>query len=492
MRVGQDPGRTVIRRDGLSRRRLLRVGGLGSLGLTLSTLLRTEAEGRPADETGRSAKALPPIRSCILIFHYGGPSHIDTYDMKPNAPVEIRGQFGSIATAVPGIRVCEHLSQTSQVMDRLAIVRSMHHPMTNHNAAAFTALSGRDPLKGDLELLGNDRNDPPCYGAILSANMRERPGLPTFVALPHVMYNVVQLPGQVAGFLGSAHGPFQVNADPSALDFRMGELELPGDLSLDRLDHRATLLGFLDAGRQHASSQAEAAIKAGEPFGSRTAFGANDGPGPGRDARDIYTEKAFRLLHSPAVRQAFDLASEGPKLRDRYGRNKLGQSVLLARRLVEAGVRFVTVYDGQHNGQTANWDAHENVFGRLKNDLIPPADQSFAALINDLSSRGLLEETLVIAMGEFGRTPKINGNAGRDHWPNCYSVVLAGGGIRGGATFGSSDKFGAYPDSDAVSPADLAATLFWRFGLDPVQEMVDLTGRPYKLADGQPIRALFG
>ncbi len=196
--------------------------------------------------------ALRPIRSCILIFHYGGPSHIDTYDMKPNAPAEIRGQFGSIATSVPGIRVCEHLPQTARVMDRLAIVRSMHHPMTNHNAAAFTALCGRDPLKGDLELLSNDRNDPPCYGAILSAIMRERPGLPTFVALPHVMYNVVQLPGQVPGFLGSAHGPFQVNADPSAPDFHMGELELPGDLSLDRLDHRASLLSMLDKQRHEA------------------------------------------------------------------------------------------------------------------------------------------------------------------------------------------------------------------------------------------------
>jgi Protein of unknown function (DUF1501) len=491
MRVVQAPGRTMICSRGISRRRLLRVGGLGSLGLTLSTLLRTEAEGRTADETDRPSKALPPIRSCILIFHYGGPSHIDTYDMKPNAPAEIRGQFSSISTAVPGIRVCEHLTQTSQVMDRLAIVRSMHHPMTNHNAAAFTALSGRDPLKGDLELLSNDRNDPPCYGAILSANLRERPGLPSFVALPHVMYNVVQLPGQVAGFLGSAHGPFQVSADPSSPDFQMGELELPGDLSLDRLDHRATLLGYLDGQRQHALALAEASTKAAENAGTRTATGAKGSSGLSRDARDIYTEKAFRLLHSPAVRQAFDLGSEGPKLRDRFGRNKLGQSVLLARRLVEAGVRFVTVYDGQHNGQTANWDAHENVFGRLKNDLVPPADQSFAALINDLSSRGLLEETLVIAMGEFGRTPKINGNAGRDHWPNCYSVVMAGGGVRGGVTFGASDKLGAYPDSDAVSPADLAATLFWRFGLDPVQEMVDLTSRPYKLADGQPLRALF-
>ena len=462
----------------LSRRELLRIGGLGSLGLTLPALLRAEANEPSVGQVKRAPGLLRPIRSCILIFHYGGPSHIDLYDMKPNAPAEIRGQFSSIATSVPGLRVCEHLPQTARVMDRLAIVRSMHHPMTNHNAAAFTALCGRDPLKGDLELLGNDRNDPPCYGAIMSAQMREQPGLPTFVALPHVMYNVVQLPGQVAGFLGSAHGPFQVSADPSAPDFRMGELELPGELTLDRLDNRAKLLGTLDDPHGHVSQTRDTACNAGS--------------GPGPDPRDIYTEKALRLLHSPAVRQAFDLGSEGPRLRDRYGRNKLGQSVLLARRLVEAGVRFVTVFDGQYNGQTANWDAHQNVFGRLKDDLVPPADQSFSALIDDLSGRGLLDETLVIAMGEFGRTPKINANAGRDHWPNCYSIILAGGGVRGGVTFGSSDKMGAYPDSDAVSPADLAATLFWRFGLDPFREMADLTGRPYKLADGQPIKGLFG
>jgi hypothetical protein len=394
--------------------------------------------------------------------------------MKPNAPAEVRGQFGAIATSVPGLRVCEHLPFTARVMDRLAIVRSMHHPMTNHNAAAFTALCGRNPLKGDLELLGNDRNDPPCLGAILSGTLPERRGLPTFVALPHVMYNVVQLPGQVAGFLGSAHDPFQVSTDPSAPNFQMGELELPGDLPLDRLDDRAALLSMLDGHRRGVDVMAKPASALG------------------LDPRDVYTEKAFGLLHSPAVRRAFHLAAEDPRLRDRYGRTKLGQSVLLSRRLVEAGVRFVTVYDGQYNGQEANWDAHSNVFGRLKNDLIPPADRAFAALIEDLTNRGLLEETLVIAMGEFGRTPKINASAGRDHWPNCYSVVLAGGGVRGGTTFGSSDKLGAYPDTDAVTPADLAATLFRRFGLDPDREVIDLTGRPYKLADGQPIPALFG
>ena len=210
------------------------------------------------------------------------------------------------------------------------------------------------------------------------------------------------------------------------------------------------------------------------------------------DAKDVYTDKAFRLLRSPAVRRAFELEAEAPPLRDRYGRTKHGQSVLLARRLVEAGVRFVTVYDGQYNGQLANWDAHENVFGRLKENLLPPADRALGALIDDLTDRGLLESTLVIAMGEFGRTPRINGNGGRDHWPHCYSVVLAGGGVRGGVVYGASDKFVHYPEADALTPGDLAATLFWRFGLDPRKVMNDLTGRPYKLADGQPIETLFG
>ena len=234
----------------ISRRHLLGLGSLGALGLTLPRLLRAEADATKVTGSTKGLGKPRPIRSCILIFHYGGPSHIDTFDMKPNAPAEIRGQFGSIATSVPGLRICEHLPHTAKVMDRVAVIRSMHHPMTNHNAAAFTALCGRNPLKGDLELLSNDRNDPPCYGAILSATLREKRGLPTFVALPHVMYNVVQLPGQVAGFLGSAHNPFQVSADPSVPDFHLGELDLPANVSLDRLDERASLLSRLDGQNQ--------------------------------------------------------------------------------------------------------------------------------------------------------------------------------------------------------------------------------------------------
>ena len=469
----------------LSRRRVLRLGGLSSLGLFSPTLLRAKPEATSVGSLTGAGRTSCPIRSCILIFQYGGPSHIDTFDMKPRAPAEIRGQFNSISTSVPGTRICEHLPLTAKVMEHVAVIRSVHHPMTNHNAAAFTALCGRNPQKGDLELLSNDRNDPPCHGAILSANLPQKPGIPTFVAVPHVMYNVVQLPGQVAGFLGSAHNPFQVSADPTAPDFHLGELDLPGDLSLERLDHRASLLSRLDKERRCVDLMTQAGRTGTSPAPTTTS-------GPLTSPFDIYTEKALRLLHSPAVGRAFQLGSEDPKLRDRYGLNKLGQSVLLARRLVEAGVQFVTVYDGQHNGQEANWDAHANVFGRLKNDLIPPADQAFAALINDLNGRGLLDEILVILMGEFGRTPKINTTGGRDHWPNCYSVVLAGGGVQGGVIFGSSDKLGAYPDSNGVSPADIAATVFWRFGLDPASEIYDLTGRPYKLADGQPIQPLFG
>ncbi len=205
----------------------------------------------------------------------------------------------------------------------------------------------------------------------------------------------------------------------------------------------------------------------------------------------VSRERAFDLLRSEVVRRAFDLGRESPGVRERYGRNRLGQSLLLARRLVEAGVRFVNVNDKITNGQTANWDSHENNFGRLRDDLLPPADRAFSALIEDLEARGLLESTLVVALAEFGRTPRINRSAGRDHWPDCFSAVLAGGGVRGGAVYGASDRLGAYPAADPVTPGDLAATLFWRFGLDAATEIRDLTGRPYRLAEGAPLHRVF-
>ncbi|MEX2285862.1 MAG: DUF1501 domain-containing protein [Planctomycetaceae bacterium] len=446
----------------VTRRRALQIGALGGFGITLPRLLQAEAAG------GDDSNSASRIKSCILLFYYGGPSQLDTYDMKPNAPANVRGEFQGIQTSAPGVTVCEHLPMTARVMDRVAVIRSMHHPMTNHNAAAVEALCGRTPLRGDLELLNDDRLSFPCYGAAMSYVWRhEQLELPA-VALPHVMYNVVQLPGQTTGFLESAYQPFQIDKDPNAPDFGASSLALPGDMSARRLQNRESLLGHLD-------EPSGAAVDRARSSSMRT-----------------YYEKAFSLLASPTVQKSLHIGDETPATRDRFGRNKLGQSLLLARRLVESGVRFITVYDGVANCQTCNWDSHADNFPRNKNDLLPPADRAFSALIEDLDQRGLLETTLVVALGEFGRTPRINANGGRDHWPYGFSVVLAGGGVKGGYLYGTSDAIAAYPASNPVSPGDLAATLYWRFGIDSHTSIHDFTGRPHRLAEGEPIRELFG
>ncbi|MBX9790349.1 MAG: DUF1501 domain-containing protein [Pirellulales bacterium] len=458
----------------IPRRRLLQIGGLGALGLNLSTLLAAgERRARGADPTSNGATAVAaapsgkPIRSCILVFLYGGPSHLDTWDLKPDAPREVRGQFAPIATTVPGLPVAEHLPHCAKVMEHLAIVRSVHHPMRNHNSAAVEALSGRTPLRGDLELLANDpATDFPCYGSALAHSLPGAPLVPPYVALPHIMYNVVMLPGQTAGFLGAAHEPLRVLADPNRSDFRVPELSLPNSLSLADLDARQRLLDCIDA-----QSRQLGAVEATQRV-------------------DAFYQRAFSLLHSREVRHALDLGGEDARTRDRYGRTRFGQSLLLARRLVEAGVRFVSVYDHVTNGLD-NWDTHVDNFGRLRDQLLPPSDRGFAALVSDLLQGGLLDDTLVVWIGEFGRTPQINASGGRDHWPDCFSVVLSGGGVRGGTTYGASDKIGAYPALDPVSMGDLAATLFWRFGLDPESVIHDGSGRPYRLAEGTPLRRLF-
>jgi hypothetical protein len=433
----------------LSRRQFVGTAGLAGLGLGQWTgLVRAE---RPAVIAAR------PIRSCILLFYYGGPSHLDTFDPKPNAPAEVRGAYRSIPTAVPGVRVCEYLPRTASLLDRLALVRSLHHPMRNHNSAAAEALTGRTPAGGDQELLSDDPRGLPTLGSAVTYALGRRAFVLPYVALPYTMYNVVQLPGQTPGLLGGAYDRFQVNSDPSAPGFHVAAFDGAADLS-----GRAELLRRLD----------------------RT-------PLPGRAGRaGLYWDRALRLVASPEVRRLFDLEREPERLRVRYGRHRLGQSLLLARRLVEGGVNFVAVFDGQTNGQTANWDSHENLFARHR-ELIPPSDQAVSALVEDLANRGLLESTLVVALSEFGRTPRINGNGGRDHWPDCYSVLLAGGGVQGGAVQGASDRIGAYPAADPVTPADLAATIYWRFGIDPTNEIRDQTGRPFRLAEGEPLRSLF-
>jgi hypothetical protein len=433
----------------LRRRQFLKATGLGGLGLALRP--DTALASRPAPSRGKN------IRSCILIFYYGGPSHLDTFDAKPDAPAEVRGAYGTIATRVPGIRVCEHLPRTARLMDRLALVRSLHHPMRNHNSAAAEALTGRTPAGGDQELLTDDPRGLPTLGSAVSYALGPRAGVLPYVALPYTLYNVVQLPGQTAGLLGGAYDRFQVDGDPTAADFRLAIFDGTRDLN-----GRAALLRRLDPGRL---------------------------PGPAARA-EAYRERALRLLVSPEVRGLFDLSREPERLRQRYGRHRLGQSLLLARRLVEGGVNFVAAFDGQTNGQEANWDSHEKLFARHR-QLIEPNDQAFAALIEDLEARGLLDSTLVVAMGEFGRTPKVNAHGGRDHWPDCYTAVLAGGGVRGGIVYGASDRIGAYPASDPVTPGDVAATIFWRFGIDPATEVRDQTERPFRLAEGRPLTPLF-
>ena len=458
----------------LVRRRFLQLAG-GALGLHLGGLWQARAV-----QTGRQRHAA--IRSCILVFYYGGPSHIDTYDPKPDAPAEIRGEFRAVATSVPGTRVCEHLPHMARLMHKVALIRGMHHEARLHDAASIHALTGR-PLDGpDRELFAPQ---PQAFPSLGSTVARLRPGPAAevpFAALPFPFRNVHDVPCQGGGFLGAAFDPLRIEADPQNRNYRADALAPVAGVSAARLRRRRDLLDGLQGGR------ADLAL------------------------HGLY-DRAFRLLDVPALRVAMDLSRESAAVRERYGfgpapaavgeeggggngaelgfaRQMRGQNLLLARRLVEAGVPFVNVHDFRQQGQ--NWDAHFRCFNQHRTHLLPLADQGLSALIEDLDQRGLLDSTLVVAMGEFGRTPRINRDGGRDHWPDCYTVLLAGGGVRGGAIYGASDRHGAYPATDPVTPGDLAATIFWRFGIDPAAEIHDQATRPYRVAEGQPLTRLFG
>ena len=457
----------------LTRRRLLQVGTAGYLGLNLGGLWRAQAAG-PTRPTAN------PVRACILVFYYGGPSHLDTYDLKPAAPAEVRGEFKPIRTTVPGLHVCEYLPHMARVMHKVAVVRSVTHAARLHDSASIHALTGR-PLDGpDRELFAPLPQVYPSHGSAIAHQTRDRRAAVPYAALPFTFRNVHDVPCQGGGFLGSAHDPLRIEADPDARRYRIDVLRQPADLDASRNRARRGLLHAL------------------EPANGQTT--------------GLY-EKAYRLLESEAVHRALDLTQEPASVRDRYGydlppvavgagggggngaemgyaKQMRGQNLLLARRLVEAGVPFVTVYDFKQQGQ--NWDAHFQCADQHRRHLLPAADRGLSTLIEDLDQRGLLDSTLVVAMGEFGRTPRINGEAGRDHWPDCYSMLFAGGGVTGGAVYGASDRIGAYPAADPVTPGDLAATIFWRFGLDPAAEVHDQTGRQHRLAAGEPLRRLFG
>lgn len=458
----------------LSRRGLIQLGGASWMGLNLGGLWHAQA----AHAAGVLTKK--PIRACILIFYYGGPSHLDTYDLKPNATVEIRGTFKPIATAVPGMQICEHLPRMAKVMDKVALIRSVHHRATLHDSASIHALTGR-PLDGaDRELFAPLPQFYPSFGSAYAYFNRERECEVPFASLPYVFQNVVPTPCQGGGFLGHAYDPLLIDVDPTAKNYPVESLRLKDGLGLDRLAQRKRLLSSL-GGTVHVANTMS----------------------------DFY-DKAYRLMESKAIRRAMDITQESTETRERYGfgepsaargevnggggemgvaREMRGQNLLMARRLVEAGVPFVNVYDCKQQGQ--NWDAHVNCESQHKNFLLPLADQSLSALIEDLDRSGLLDSTLIVATGEFGRTPRINPQGGRDHWPHCYTVLMAGGGVQGGASFGSSDRHGEYPATDPVTPGDIAATIFWRFGLDHTAEIRDQTGRPHRLSTGEPIAQLF-
>jgi len=452
----------------LNRRDLLRVGGPGLLGLTLPKLLQAEELQIP------SAAFRGRAKSVIFLFQWGGPSHVDTFDMKPNAPDGYRSKYTSISTSVPGMSIVEHLPQTAKVMHRIAQIRTVHHTMNNHNSAGYTALTGVEPpiddqrLRDSLELF-------PGYGAIVDKLAPNTNNMPTSVSFPYSIADGSTTPGQRASFLGRLHDPLYIPNDPNAPDFRLSQLSLPSDISLQRLSDRRQLQQLIN---QQTKTLDESAA----------AVGLNS-----------YYDRVINMLNSTRIREAFDLSQEAHETREAYGRTTYGQSCLLARRLVESGVRFVSVYFAQSIGGRSKtdggWDTHgfdnTRMYEILPEWHFPSTDHTLPVLLNDLADRNLLDETLVVWVGEFGRTPKINANISRDHWPKCYTALLAGGGVQGGAVYGASDRLGAFPDRDPVTVGDLAATMYHALGIDHTTEIRDNLNRPLPIANGRPVTEIF-
>ncbi len=436
----------------IRRRTMLRVGGSGMLGLTLPKLMRG-AE--------RTSSIKPRAKSVIFLFQWGGPSQLDTFDMKPNAPETVRSPYRAIASNVPGIEVCELLPEMAKRMHHTTLIRTMTHNMKNHASAGYYALSGHEPPSDDQRL--RDSLDLyPAYGSVVDHLAPNDNGMPTFVAYPHVIRDGSVVPAQHASFLGKRHDPLLFLEDPSDPNFQLPELSLPSGLSIDRLHRRREMQKLID-------SQSRLLEYSGEVRGF-----------------DDYYERAISMLTSDRVRNAFDLSAEDPSLRDRYGRTSYGQSCLMARRLVESGVKFVTVYfSASIGGRRVNdggWDTHgfddTRMYEIVNKYQLPITDQTLPTLLDDLEDRGLLDETLVVWMGEFGRTPEINKNLSRDHWPQCYTALLAGAGVKRGYVYGESDERAKFPAEKPVKPEDLAATIFHILGIDPSTAIYDRNDRP--------------
>jgi hypothetical protein len=450
---------------GWSRRQLLSWGAT-AFGLSLPRLW--EARANTAEAVGRGGKA----KSIVILYLSGGPSQLDMWDMKPRSPEEVRGTFRPISTPVAGIQICEHLPRMARIADRYTIIRSMSHNEADHLRAGYWVMTGGRLTRAITAFSGMDRNDHPHVGGVVSRHLPAQK-VPAFVTIPEfVSPRGVPRPGQHAGFLGTGHDPYLIHSDPNLPDYHPGPIYGSAELAGDRIDSMRTLLTALEgasAYHDHTSSPAS----------------------------DPLRERAFDIITSANVRQAFDLSRESAAVRDRYGRHFFGQSTLVARRLIEAGVRLVQVnYIRHDNGKGGQgYDSHSVPpspahLTWLRNELLPPTDAAFASLVEDLEDRGLLEETLVMMMGEFGRTPKFNSHAGRDHWPNCYSLVMAGGGVRRGYVHGQSDRHAAEPTTDPVSPDDLLATVYHLLAIDTRATHYDLDNRPHVLCSGQIVREL--
>ncbi|MSQ93834.1 MAG: DUF1501 domain-containing protein [Gemmataceae bacterium] len=443
--------------DALTRREMLHVGSLGALGLTLPNLLRAQGAKR--------------ARSCIAMFLMGGPPQHETWDPKPDATADVRGPFGPIATSVPGIQVCEILPRLAQRMDKLAILRAVSTGDSAHSSSGYYMMTGKphQPMNFENANPGTPNNWP-TLGAMVQRLRGNAGSVPAAVRLPHRIFNTdgSVWPGQDAGFLGTTADPWLLNCVPGP-NMRVSEFSLSADLPSGRLEDRRRLLGAVN----HS-------IDAADRFGQLQRY-------------DRQTQQAFDMLRSARAGHAFDLEREPVGVRDRYGRSPFGQSVLLSRRLVEAGVSLVQVnwYRGPDEpSDNPCWDSHTNEPERLRNVLAPPTDQAFSALLDDLAQRGMLDDTLVVCMAEFGRTPRYNNRRGRDHWGPVFSVALAGGGIRGGITHGASDHLGAQPRDGRVSPEDLTATIFHCLGYSPDTEILDSLSRPIPVSRGQVIRQI--
>ena len=439
--------------DGIQRRDVLRVGaaGLFGMGVSLPQILASQAQ---AAEAGRPTKDV----SLIIVFLQGGLSTIDTWDMKPNAPAEFRGEFDPIATNVPGIQLCEHLPGLAQQMDKFALVRSFGHSNSGHGPADHYMLTGYHPTAGFNGGL-KPNNQKPSHGAIIARQLGPRGPVPPYVCLPK-MHN-----SGGASYLGSSAAPFVVEADPNAPNFSVPDLAPPLEVGGDRLDNRRALLARVNRFERAAEVEANKNAK----------------------ALNTFQKKAFDLMTSTATKSAFDIAKEPDKLRDEYGRHSLGQSCLMARRLVEAGVRSVLI-------DHTNWDTHYNNFDVLKRDLLPHLDTALPTLLRDLHDRGLLDSTLVLVTGEFGRTPRVNQHAGRDHWGPSTAIAMAGAGIRGGNVVGASNERAEKPAGEPKGPADLAATIYHCLGISPKTTFHTPEGRPIPIVpgDGRVMYELFG